>query len=59
MSNDREYYSKVRQKNNALTYSAGKLCLSASQPLKVLVFGLGLNGGGVGSARFLAAKGPK
>ncbi|MEK7573942.1 MAG: UDP-N-acetylmuramoyl-L-alanine--D-glutamate ligase [Patescibacteria group bacterium] len=59
MSNDREYYSKVRQKNNALTYSAGKLCLSASQPLKVLVFGLGLNGGGVGSARFFSRQGAK
>ena len=50
MSNNRRHYSKAGQKNNI----SGLL---ANKPLKVLVFGLGLNGGGAGSARFFNRQG--
>ena len=49
MSNDRKYYSKARQENKTASSLPAHL---AGKPQRVLVFGLGLNGGGVGSARF-------
>lgn len=52
MSKDTENYSKARRENNTRR-------LSASKPRKVLIFGLGLNGGGVGSARFFSRQGVK
>lgn len=52
MSKDIKNYSKVRRENNTRHPSTSK-------PLKVLIFGLGLNGGGVGSARFFSRQGAK
>ncbi|MEK7624177.1 MAG: UDP-N-acetylmuramoyl-L-alanine--D-glutamate ligase [Patescibacteria group bacterium] len=56
MSNDRKYYSKARQENKTASSLPAHL---AGKPQRVLVFGLGLNGGGVGSARFFSRQGAK
>jgi len=42
---NKPHYSKIRQKDNI--------------PLKILIFGLGLNGGGIGSAKFFSRQGAK
>lgn len=63
---NRKHYSKPKRKNNIpypsclpASYEAGKPCLPAGRPPKVLIFGLGLNGGGVGSAKFFSRQGAK
>ena len=56
MSNDRKYYSKARQRKQDRLLVTAHL---AGKPQRVLVFGLGLNGGEVGGASFLAVKGAK
>jgi UDP-N-acetylmuramoylalanine--D-glutamate ligase len=45
MSTNGKYYSKIKPKNNP--------------PQKVLIFGLGLNAGGVGSVKFFSRQGTK
>jgi UDP-N-acetylmuramoylalanine--D-glutamate ligase len=52
MRTNRKYYSKTKKKNNLSPFLKG-------EGQKVLIFGLGLNAGGVGSAEFFSRQGAK
>jgi UDP-N-acetylmuramoylalanine--D-glutamate ligase len=52
MRTNRKYYSKTKKKNNLSPFLKG-------EGQKVLIFGLGLNAGGVGSAKFFSRQGAK
>ncbi|MDP3052737.1 MAG: UDP-N-acetylmuramoyl-L-alanine--D-glutamate ligase [bacterium] len=59
MSTNNFYYSKTKQKDNIPRLSPVCPVNRAGSPQKVLIFGLGLNGGGIGIAKFFSRQGAK